>query len=254
MSGTSETVVREAIRSISSHPAFSLSTHRPWQSHPTRWPQLEAHTPISRSTLQAPGPCVAWGSLVQAASHPGCSVAHSRSAHHGTYTGTYSWGKRSGRSDRPSRPKRTQFPRELEENKQFGLFKEENFIIYPTHDVLDEMCDTVTAHSPTQMPVLWCTVAVYSHCSPLRVSQGFISEHICPFWRAQTRQQTQSSRTRGTPGRHTGGSSGHWHLRGQNWDQANVNTCVRKMTQCFYVALKSPFLKLVSSVILCNWT
>lgn len=212
MSHTSETVVREAIRSISSHPAFSLSTHRPWQSLPMHWPQLEAHTPISRSTLQAPGPCVAWGSLVQAASRPGCSVAHSQSAHHGTYTGTYSWGKRSGRSDRRSRPKHTQFPRELEE-KSFSLVCAKKKI---TREILDKMRETVTAHSPTQMPVLLCTVAVYSHCSPLRVSQGFISEHICPFWRAQTRQQTQSSRTRGTPGRHTGGSSGHWHLRGQN--------------------------------------
>lgn len=201
---------------MSSHPAFSQSTHQPWQSHPTHWPQPEAHTPTSHSTLQAPEPCVAWGSLVQAASRPGCSVAHSRSAHRGTYTGTYSWGKRSGRSDRQNRPKRTQFPHELEEKCQSLSVWFVQRRKPPTHEILDKMCETLTAHSPTQMPVLWCTVAVYSHCSPLRVSQGFISEHTCPFWRAHTRQQAQSSRTSGTPGRHIGGSSGHWHLRGQN--------------------------------------
>lgn len=98
----------------------SLSAHRPWQSHPTRWPQPGAHTPTSHSTLRAPGPCVARGSPARAASRPGCSVAHRRSAHHGTCTGTYSWGKRSGHSDRQNRPKHTHLPHELEEKDKIG--------------------------------------------------------------------------------------------------------------------------------------
>lgn len=85
------------------------------------------------------------------------------------------------------------------------------------------------------MPVLLWMSAPYSHCSPLRVSQGFISEHTCPLWRAHTRQQAQSSRIRGTPGWHTGGSLGHWHLRGHTWDQADVNTFCGRDNIIFFV-------------------
>lgn len=57
---------------------------------------------------------MAWGSPVQAASRPRCSAAHRRSAHRGTYTGTYSWGRRSGHSDRRNRPEHTHRLHELE--------------------------------------------------------------------------------------------------------------------------------------------
>lgn len=94
---------------------MSLSTHRPSRSRLRRWPQPGGHTPTFRSTLQAPAPCGAWGNPGLAASRPGCSGARSRSARRGKRTGTYSWGKRSGRSDRQNRPKRTHRPRELQE-------------------------------------------------------------------------------------------------------------------------------------------
>lgn len=198
------------------HGVMSPSTHRPWQSHLKRWPQPGGHKPTFRSTLRAPEPCGAWGNRARAASRQGCSAARSRSARHGTCTGTYSWGKRSVRSDRQNRPTHMHHRRELQGRKK-GL----NYCVGP------RMFDQVIYHSgvggwgcsPTQMPVLLWTSVEYSHRSPLRVSQGFMSEHGWPLCRAHTRQQAQSSRIRGTPGGHSGGSSGHWHLRGQTWDQ-----------------------------------
>lgn len=129
-------------------------------------------------------------------------------------------------------------------NVRIHLCNIRSFAIYRRsfYTVTQPVFGNVMAHSPAQIPVLLWTSAVYSHCSPLRVSQGFISEHTCPFWRAHTRQQAQSSRIRGTPGKHSGGSSGHWHLRGHTWDQANVNTCVgKKMNHCFICCWKSLF-------------
>lgn len=93
---------------------MSPSTHRPWQSRLKRWPQPGGHTPTFRSTLRAPGLCGAWGNRARAASRQGCSAARNRSGRRGTCTGTYSWGKRSGRSGRQNRPKHTHHPRELE--------------------------------------------------------------------------------------------------------------------------------------------
>lgn len=97
------------------------STHPPWQSRPVHWPQFGAHTPISRSTPRAPGSSVAWGSRAPATSRPGCSAAHSRSVRRDTYTGTCSWGRRSGRSGRRHHPKHTQPPQELEEREKEGF-------------------------------------------------------------------------------------------------------------------------------------
>lgn len=96
----------------------SLSTHRPWRSRLKHWSQPGGHTPTFRSTLQAPAPCGAWGSLGRAASSQGCSAARRWSAHHGTCTGTYSWGKRSGRSDRQNHLKHTHCPHELQGEKR----------------------------------------------------------------------------------------------------------------------------------------
>lgn len=223
----------------------SVSTHLPWQGPPTHWTQPGAHTPTSHNILQAPGPCGAWDSLAREAWRPGCSVARRQSARHGTYTGTYSWGKRSGHSDRQNHLKYTHLRHELEEKDKIGksswsLFcsfwagqaMTNNFRIHLCHirsfSTYRRPCHTAMGHSPAQIPVLLWTPAVYSHCSPLRVSHGFISEHACPFWRAHTRQQAQSSRIRGTPGGHGGGSSGHWHLRGQTCEQASVNVWKRQ--------------------------
>lgn len=157
---------------------MGLSTHPPWRSLPARWLQPGTRTPTSRSTPRAPGPCAAWGSPVRAASRPGCSVAHRRSAHRGTCTGTYSWGKRSGRSDRQNRPVCTLLPHELQGKKGFLV----SFISQGDRRATVQGLTGSSWHDlPTQMPVLLWMSAPYSHCSPLRVSQGFISEHTCPL-------------------------------------------------------------------------
>lgn len=109
---------------------MSLSTHRPLRSRLRSWPRPGGHTPTFRSTLQAPAPCGAWGNRGPAASRRGCSAARSRSARRGTRTGTYSWGKRSGRSDRQNRPKRTHHPRELRERMVKWLSGSNGEVIY----------------------------------------------------------------------------------------------------------------------------
>lgn len=122
VSHCSDTDVKEERLNCASLPisAYFQSTHPPWRSRPARWPQPGAHTPTSRSTLQAPGPCVAWGSPARAASRPRCSAARSRSARRGTCTGTCSWGRRFGHSDIQNRPKHKHLPHELEERDKIG--------------------------------------------------------------------------------------------------------------------------------------
>lgn len=118
------------------HGVMSPSTHQPWQSHLKRWPQPGGHKPTSRSTLRAPESCGAWGNRARAASRQGCSAARSRSARHGTCTGTYSWGKRSVRSDRQNPPTHMHHRRELQGRKK-GL----NYCVGP------RMFDQVIYHS-----------------------------------------------------------------------------------------------------------
>lgn len=76
---------------------------------------------------------MAWGSRARAASHPRCSVARSQSAHRGTCTGTCSWGRRPGHSDRQNHPKRKQFPHELKEGDKYLVRTDTNSLLAMTN-------------------------------------------------------------------------------------------------------------------------
>lgn len=134
-----------------------ISSHLPWQIHPAHWPQPGDHTPTSHSTLQVTGPFLASGSLVPAASHPRCSAANRRSVHRDKYTGTYSWGKRSGRPGRQCHLKHTHLPHELEEIEKYvsGVFL--LFLFFSNNCCCQLPGQT---HSPAQIPVLLWTSAV----------------------------------------------------------------------------------------------
>lgn len=137
--------------------SLSRSTHQPWRSPPAHSLQPGAHTPISHSTLLVFGPCGASGSPVQAASRPRCSAVSRRFARHGTRTGTYNWGRTSGRSGRQSRPQHTHLQHDLEDRYRH--------VSNPGSRVLRGGIASLhirlqTVNSPAHTPVLLWTSAV----------------------------------------------------------------------------------------------
>lgn len=80
---------------------------------------------------------------------------------------------------------------------------------------------------PMQMPVWALGSALRSQKRPRLSSHGSSTEQLSPRWRAQTRQQEQSSSTALTPGAQVGGFGGH--VAGQEEGQRSAAaTCGRE--------------------------
>ena len=99
-----------------------------------------------------------------------------------------------------------------------------------------------------QMPVWALGSALRSQKRPRLSSHGSSTEQLSPRWRAQTRQQEQSSSTALTPGAQVGGFGGH--VAGQEEGQRSAAATWGRLTLSHRRTF--PFLRGWGSI--CVWT